>query len=210
MNRIIFSATTDTIFTPAFQLNPKKWLHYFKTLLDREDLEKLDWSTLVERIYDAYRSVKSVVQQDLYIWSNPVPRLDKSQYLRRLLTDSRLDQDLLTLLTKAKKDYQDYRVQIRQIGENSKNRNQPIEERRQQAIEINQKLENIRRVFKDKKLSHLSILKEKIQRFDSLIQQIPDEDLNINHEEFKDKFDLMDAHHDYTQARTLSRIIPVK
>lgn len=203
---IIFGGTSDTIFTPAFQLNPKKWCKYYTNLLEQQDLEKLTWSELIELITDAYRSISSVLRQDLYIYSDPDSIQDSGKVFKRVLERSGLDTRTKDLLIQANEQSRKLRSYLASLGEVLP-RSTPAEERRRIDYEHKSQMDQIKRASEQLKKEYFQELVDVLSDMSSLLQQIPDKMLNINYPEFKEKFDLKDAHHDFRAASTLSRIV---
>lgn len=209
---LIFSGVQDTIFTAAFQLNPKKWCSYFKQLLDSSSVQELEWKELIELATDAYRSIKSILQQDLYVWSNPLPSQDRSAFFRKMLMSSQLDQTCLDVLTSATTNAREIYSLVQATGITDTNKEISLkdlssEERRKYNFQARAQLESIKRKSDLLKSQDLQNLKDCLNDLDSLLARIPSDMFNIAHPEFEGKFDLKDAHHDFKVARGLSRVV---
>lgn len=199
-----FSKTKDSIFTPAFQLNPKKWVDYYINLLNSVNEEQLKWNQLLEFSHDAFRSIKSVIQHDLYIWSNPISRLDQSSNYLSLLKESQADSKIADLNYRINNTYKrymgDFRVIKKPLQDNTdKTKNFLLKK------QLDEQVDQLNKKYDQQKVALFSELKRLIKDFEYLLQQIPDDAWNINYPEFKERFEFKDAHHDFF-AKSFSRL----
>lgn len=189
------SKTIDTIFTPAFKLNPKKWVDYYLGLVESKKSE-LNPTELFELVYDADRSIMSVVKHDFYIFEHPISRLDKSYSYKSLLKESgileradSLHRKCLEMIRAHNKDKfnitREFNTNPKKLPSQDLKRNTDS-----LMLELNSRYSNIRQEI-------TSDLTQLLQTFKRILSQIPDEQFNISKPEFKERFELKDAHHDY-------------